>query len=1761
MRGYNKNIEHILDSIEKGQLSAEEGFRMIKNVKADGRLVDLTGKTVHKTVYFNEYLEKTDIQPQKDKILQEGCILFFCDSTEIIRNFNGLAGHLGLYASKIVTVKPGNEFSKISENEYRLDFKEFYHYRKLLDEMESHNLINIVYYMSSKKPMDGETAARFTFTLDSMFLLTKAISEKEERRRFRMMYVSLCTDDGVDPLCAAVGSFAKCAVMENGKLSVKTLEFKNTSSVYPDPEAEIYVETVLEELGIPINGCEEIIYKDGVRYVRRYQACDTEFQGVYGSKVGIKKNGVYIITGGARGIGKVIAMHLARKERVNLVLCGRSVQPRNTTLLEEIKALGSDAIYIKADVSFKDDVERLVNEARRKYGRIDGVIHCAGVIRDSLIVNKTMDDFKAVLTPKINGTVYLDMATRRDRPDLFILFSSIVAVTGNIGQCDYAAANRFMDEYVLLREKEVKKDGLYGLSASVNWPLWEEGSMKPEDEGMSVIKAAGLVPMPSGTGVSVFDDVLAKGYGRLILGYGDTEAVKSFLLENKARPKVPVVQDKEISTDKELFKRMEDFLKKVFSELFKIPVKDIDSQTEFREYGIDSILIRNFNRNMEQKFGNISKTLLYEYDNIQELTLFFVTHHKNELERIFKLNGSGEGTEKSAGEIEVREENPCIYKIRTGPNRSKEDDIAVIGVSGRYPMADNVWDFWDNLKNGRDCITEIPAERWNIDEYYHPDPALAREGKMYCKWGSFLKDVDKFDPLFFNISPREAELMDPQERKFLEIVWELLEDSGYTMTRLRELSKGEKGANVGVFVGVTSTAYQLWGPDEWKAGRMVIPNSLQWSLANRVSYFFNFRGPSMPVDTACSASLTAVHLACESLKREECEMAIAGGINLYLHPFKYIHLCQMRMLSPSGRCHAFGEKGDGFVPGEGGGAVLLKPLTAAIRDNDRIWAVIKSTSVNHGGITSGYTVPNPNAQAALIRNALNKAGISARSIRCIEAHGTGTFLGDPIEISALTKAFGQDTEDRQFCSIGSVKSNIGHLESAAGIAGLTKLILQLKYRTLVPSLHSERLNPNIDFDSTPFYVQHKLEEWKRPEFYENGKFITCPRRAGINSFGAGGSNAHVILEEYEDEKVPVFRGVSGPQLMVLSARNEERLREYALKLAEYLEKRRGRDMPELADIAYTLRESREAMEQRLAAIVWNVEELLSMLKRYGSGETDIDGLYTGNAAGNGHCDKFSEYETADAFPEGNVSYALLEQMAKQWCSGAHVNWKMLTKYNTGRLVSLPTYPFEKRRCWFDGSGSKSPVHTAKFSVPEKEAITENDTANRDDKFPGDSMSVLKPLAEKYTGNAVRFEVKDSIALVVMQDKKNKNMFTRELHLGLLNAFMKIERNPDIKAVILTGYDNIFCMGGTKEQLENISDRLADCSDTEFAYRGLLECKVPVIAAMQGHAVGGGLILGLFADIVIMANECVYSANFVRYGFTPGVGSTFILKDKMGTGLAYEMMFTAKSYCGEELRERGVNLLFRERSEVLNTAFAIAEMLAKKPRATLEILKRELADRTLKILPSVINSEIRMHRQVFSRINAKENINEYFRTFNDDMGSNHDLVELTEKTAGKKEIEETKELKKQEETDVLKTKGKTADGTADKEQSLINVKQKLIKIICEILHVSENEVSTVKSFKELGVDSISGVEIIRDVNKAFNIQLDAVVIYDYSTVSSLSSLIEQEIGKNESFGMDGNPDMEKRGRQQDRDDILEILKGLKDKKYDIDVAEKLLGDVQ
>ncbi|WDZ57336.1 SDR family NAD(P)-dependent oxidoreductase [Paenibacillus polymyxa] len=1047
---------------------------------------------------------------------------------------------------------------------------------------------------------------------------------------------------------------------------------------------------------------------------RRYAAAWTEIKSSQEvNRIPWKDKGVYLITGGTGSLGLILAEEMARQAKdVALILVGRSMlRGHIKARIEEIEALGARVVFRQADVDDNRAVEDLVRDIREEFGKLDGIIHGAGVTSDNFMIKKTEEELQKVLAPKVTGLTNLDQACKDIPLDFFILFSSVAGSLGNIGQADYAAANAFMDAYARYRNTLVEQKQRYGQTLSINWPLWKEGGMRIDSETEQIMEEMGMFAMGTDTGMRALYQSLASGKDQVMVLEGHASQLRETLLQQPSLNQVEDASSMIMESRKEpgigqdlLVEKAANYLKQLLATSIRLPARQIEADAPMEKYGIDSIMIRQLTRELEKTFGTLPKTLFFEYQSIRELTQYFLEVHQKQLIQLLgmeeEVNAVQAFTSSTVKENPERPLSSSRRQAREMPAQAKlldqkklqpqpkaaggTGDIAIIGLSGMYPEAENVREFWSNLRDGKDCITEIPKERWDHSIYF--DEEGNKSGKAYSKWGGFIKGVDQFDPKFFNISPREAEIIDPQERLFLKCVYETIEDAGYT----REGLGLER--NVGVFVGVMYEEYQLYGAQEQARGKMIAVPGNPASIANRVSYFCNFHGPSMAVDTMCSSSLTTIHLACQSLQQDECELAVAGGVNVSIHPNKYLMLGQGRFVSSKGRCESFGEGGDGYVPGEGVGAVLLKPLTKAIADGDHIYGVIKGTAVNHGGKTNGFSVPNPKAQASVIGRVFKKAGINPRTISYIEAHGTGTSLGDPIEIAGLQKVFQEYTEDTQFCAIGSAKSNIGHCESAAGIAGVTKVLLQLKYGQIAPSLHSSTLNPNIDFSNSPFIVQQELEDWKRPVATINGKTAEYPRIAGISSFGAGGSNAHVLIEEYipevqETRQAPMI--LQNSAIVVLSAKNQERLYEQVQRLLSALRAPEYADAS-LGDIAFTLQVGREAMEERLAVIAKSTTELEGKLESFLAGNEEIDGLYSGQAKKNKDILTVLEAdEDMEQLVDIWISKSKYTKLAELWVQGLLFDWNRLYGKVRPHRMSLPTYPFAKESYWISTFGSQS----------------------------------------------------------------------------------------------------------------------------------------------------------------------------------------------------------------------------------------------------------------------------------------------------------------------------------------------------------------------------------------------------------------------------------------------------------------------------------------
>ena len=592
-----------------------------------------------------------------------------------------------------------------------------------------------------------------------------------------------------------------------------------------------------------------------------------------------------------------------------------------------------------------------------------------------------------------------------------------------------------------------------------------------------------------------------------------------------------------------------------------------------------------------------------------------------------------------------------ILKELDGEKCVKKVDIAVIGVAGKMPDADNLDEYWGNLRNGKKCIREIPADRKDDIERILPENA---EPHVFGKAG-YLKNIDRFDSSFFRISPKEAKYMEPEQRLLLETAWQAIEDAGY--------SERIYGTETGVYVGfdhISGSIYKKYSQGVENPDTLALTGVYPSILSSRISYILNLQGPSIVFDTACSSGLVAVHKACEALKNGECEMVIACGVALQLWPLKFQSFRMVETEDDAVRC--FDKKSAGTVWGEGVGVVILKNLDQAIKDGDNIHAVIKGSAVNNDGISSGITAPNAESQENVIIKAWENAGIEPESVSYIETHGTGTVLGDPVEIKALKNAFSRFTNKKQFCGIGSLKPAIGHLVGASGLASLLKVILSMKNREIPPTINFEEPNPLINFADSPLYVNDSLRPWSTEGI---------PRRSGVSCFGFSGTNCHMIVEEAPERKNEADVDRNGLHVMVLSAKSAVVLRKLAALYCDYLGKKGS---VSLRDICYTASIGRCHYDYRIAMTVTDTSDLIK--KMYNVSVCDF-----AECGETGFFYGFGDKSVSN--PDRRFdSQNGINLLCERYVSGSSIEWLTeLYDGKKGNIVSLPSYPFEGARVW------------------------------------------------------------------------------------------------------------------------------------------------------------------------------------------------------------------------------------------------------------------------------------------------------------------------------------------------------------------------------------------------------------------------------------------------------------------------------------------------
>ncbi len=827
----------------------------------------------------------------------------------------------------------------------------------------------------------------------------------------------------------------------------------------------------------------------------------------------VRGDATYLVTGGFGGIGCALAGWLADHGAGTIVLNGR--RPPDAAARETIRALESRGVTVRseiADVTVAAEVAAMLGRIDAELPPLAGIVHSVGVLADASLVNQSWESFETVVWPKVLGAWNLHRATEHRDLDLFVLFSSAAGVMGTPGQANHAAANAFLDQLAAHR----RALGLPG--QTIAWGAWSElGEAEEHRERIAGhLSARGVRWMTPRQGLQVFERLLREDAGNAVVMAADWPVYGA-----APTAPLPLIEEllslgsRETAPVPEMPKRQDDLLTRLRSaalseregllctfvldelqSIMRLPARPAP-RARFFDLGMDSLMAVELRNRLNRAFAGAyvaSNTLVFDYPDAHTLTRFLVD------ELAEALGGESESKPVSAPAEQIVRERP-----HHGPG--SDESIAIVGMACRYPGAPDLTAYWNRLASGVDLISD---GRPDFESWSHGvgDPGAVHAS---LRRGGFVSGIDCFDAGFFGIRPIEAKAMDPQHRMLLETSWHALEDAAIDPSRLQ-------GARAGVYVGLGPGEYRdLINAGGEHGGYFGTMGSI---AVSRIAFALGLVGPAIPLDLNCASSLVAVHEAAMALQRGEIELALAGGVNAILSSGVMGFLIEHGLLSPTGHCASFDASADGYVRGEGCGVIVLKRYRDAQSDGDRIWGVIRGSAVNHSGTGAGLTMPNGPAQQQVMQDALARAGVAPSDVDYVEANAVGSALGDPIEVQATAMVYGNGREQERPLLVGSVKSNMGHLEAAAGIAGLIKVVLSMRYGTIPKQLHFETPSPHVDWNLLPVRIASQSIDWPRKQ--------DRTAHAGVSAFGLSGTNAHVVVEGYGDPDAAGFDGGHWP---------------------------------------------------------------------------------------------------------------------------------------------------------------------------------------------------------------------------------------------------------------------------------------------------------------------------------------------------------------------------------------------------------------------------------------------------------------------------------------------------------------------------------------------------------------------------------------------------------------------------------------------------------
>ncbi|WP_187696013.1 type I polyketide synthase, partial [Priestia megaterium] len=1055
---------------------------------------------------------------------------------------------------------------------------------------------------------------------------------------------------------------------------------------------------------------QSTLYQNDIRYICQVQPTNIE----PGSRT-LKDDGTYLITGGCGGLGFLFAEYFAKTRAVNLILTGRSsLNKERHSMIKRLEDLGSKVMYIQADVCDIVNMREGIESAKECFGEIHGIIHAAGLSSDQSILEKDIQEFQKIVNPKIKGTLVLDELFAEDKAlDFICYFSSSSAILGDFGSCDYAVGNRFQMAYA-----EYRKISQYqGKTFVINWPLWLDGGMRLEDkESVKLyLKSSGQQLLEAEEGLMIFDRILSQDRTQHLILLGQRTRVESFLGlegEKTAIVETPTITHS-IGQGRRLEMRgftleqcLEWDMKDLISQILKVSCDKLDVETNLADFGFESVSLSEFATSLTQHYGiEISPTLFFGNSTIKSLVQYFGVEYGDVIQRFYQeevVESVVEATSKQQVARKGRKKTKTKTSTKTSSSaeannqQSVPEPIAIIGMSGRFPQARNIDELWNILLEGKEVVTEVPADRFDWREMY--GDRVDKYNQSNSKWLGAIPGVREFDPLFFEISPREAEEMDPKQRLLIQESWKALEDAGYGANQIRN-------SKIGMFVGVEEGDYQLLSKGE----KSSITSNHNAILSARLPYFLNFNGPVMSVNTACSSGLVAAHQACTSLRNGECDTAIVAGINLLLTPIAYVGMSQAGMLSDNGKCFAFDNRANGLVPGEAVAVVVLKKLSQAQEDGDPIYAVIQGSGLNYDGKTNGITAPSGVAQANLLKEVYERYQVNLEEIEYIVTHGTGTKLGDPVEINALYDVFKNYTKKQGYCALTSPKTNFGHTFAASGLVNLISLVQSMRHEIIPASLHCERENDYINWNKSPFYVNKTNKPWPVRE--------DSVRTGALSSFGMSGTNVHMVVQSYcKDEEETSKDQQDAYHLLAFSAKTEEALQEKVQDMITILEDSENQRQT-LSQMSYTLLEGRQHFAYRCAIVIQDYENAVLTLRKIKE-QGKAPNLFTGKVPFN-----FTGQKAMQQYAQDLVSKSssvkkdwgqyqeTLYALADLYCQGYEPPWNLLFSDKKMVRTHLPTYPFAREEYWIEETNGEDYYAQSGISVPILHPLLHQNTSN------------------------------------------------------------------------------------------------------------------------------------------------------------------------------------------------------------------------------------------------------------------------------------------------------------------------------------------------------------------------------------------------------------------------------------------------------------------